>query len=111
MWGEFRRARAGSEAPPPRAIERGAEQKNFLFLLEEKIGGARKIKNCKESFSARQAPPPRRGGGGGGGGGVFCVTHHLLFSTPRRAPERGVLPRRKTFFTIFDFARATIFFF
>jgi len=40
-------------SPPPRAVERGAEQKNFLFLLEEKTG-ARKIKKCKENFSARQ---------------------------------------------------------
>ena len=31
-----------NEQPAARAIERGAEQKNFLFLLEEKIGGARK---------------------------------------------------------------------
>ena len=39
-----------SEAPPPHAVERGAEQKNFLFLLEEKIGGARKIKKVKKIF-------------------------------------------------------------
>ena len=32
------------ETPPPRAIERGAEQKNFLFLLEEKTGGAQNQK-------------------------------------------------------------------
>ena len=63
MWGEFRRARAGSEAPPPRAIERGAEQKNFLFLLEEKIGGARKIKNVKKAF-LRGRPTYSAAGGG-----------------------------------------------
>jgi len=36
-----------------------AEQKNFLFLLEEKIG-ARKIKNREENFSARHAAAKRR---------------------------------------------------
>jgi hypothetical protein len=44
--------------PKPRRpcpIEGKAEQKNTLFLLEEKVGGARKIKNCKEYFSARRA--------------------------------------------------------
>ncbi len=30
--------------PAVRAIERGAEQKNFLFLLEEKIGGTQNQK-------------------------------------------------------------------
>jgi len=38
-----------SEAPPPRAVERGVKQKNFLFLLKERIG-ARKIKNVEKIF-------------------------------------------------------------
>ena len=83
MWGEFRRARAGSEAPPPRAIERGAEQKNFLFLLEEKIGGARKIKNCKESFSARQAAV-LGGWRRGGAIGFFQDRTQLILEPPPR---------------------------
>jgi len=36
-----------------------AEQKNFLFLLEEKIGRGQ-IPKCKEGFSARQAAALRR---------------------------------------------------
>ena len=47
-----------SEAPLP-ARQRGAEQKNFLFLLEEKIARAKNQK-CKENFSARQAAALRR---------------------------------------------------
>ncbi|OGZ42914.1 MAG: hypothetical protein A2W41_02245 [Candidatus Ryanbacteria bacterium RIFCSPHIGHO2_01_45_13] len=42
-------------APPPRAVERGAEQKNFLFLLGRKNWWRAKNQKCKESFSARQA--------------------------------------------------------
>ena len=48
-----------SVAQPPRAIERGAEQKNFLFLLEEEIWRAQN-KKCRENFSARQAAALRR---------------------------------------------------
>lgn len=72
-WGEFRLAQ--TKAKPRRlARQRGAEQKFPLFLLparrslgaggEEKIGGARKIKKCKENFSARQCrfAARRRGG-------------------------------------------------
>ena len=52
-----------SEAPPPRALCAEAEQKNFLFLLEEKNGGARKVKNVKKVF-LRGRPPYSAAGGG-----------------------------------------------
>jgi hypothetical protein len=50
VWGEFRRARAGSEAPPPARSEQKPAKK-FFFLLEEKVG-AHKIKKCEENFFA-----------------------------------------------------------
>jgi hypothetical protein len=62
VWGEFRRARAKLSSPPP-ARQRGASQKNFLFLLEEKIGGAHKIKIVKKVF-LRGRPPYSAAGGG-----------------------------------------------
>jgi len=49
-----------SEAPPPRAVEREAEQKNFLFLFRRIFWRRAQIRNCKESFSARQAAALRR---------------------------------------------------
>lgn len=49
-----------NEDPPPRAL--GAEQKNFLFLLEEKIN-THKLKNKKKIF-LRGRPPSSVAGGG-----------------------------------------------
>jgi len=39
---------------------RSRAEKTFFSFLEEFFGGARKIKNRKESFSARQAAALRR---------------------------------------------------
>ena len=50
MWGEFRRARAGSEAPRRLFAQNRAEQKNCLFLLGEFFGGARKSEIIKAIF-------------------------------------------------------------
>jgi len=40
-----------SEAPPPCSPRGRAQQKSFLFILEEKIGRAQ-IKKCEENFFA-----------------------------------------------------------
>jgi hypothetical protein len=46
---------SASRSPAARAYSRGAEQKNLLFLLEEK-SVARKIRNAKKVF-LRGRPP------------------------------------------------------
>jgi len=45
----FRRARAGSEAPPP-ARSRAETSKNIFFSLIEKMGVARKSGKAKKTF-------------------------------------------------------------
>jgi len=49
-----------AENPPP-ARQRGAEQKNCFFLLEEKIGRAQ-IKNCEQNFSLSERASASGGG-------------------------------------------------
>ncbi len=49
-----------SERIPPPARQRGAEQKNFLFLFRRIFWWRAQNQNCKESFSARQAATLRR---------------------------------------------------
>ncbi|MGC8880996.1 MAG: hypothetical protein ACP5OX_01940 [Minisyncoccia bacterium] len=59
--------RKRSPAVLTQKVEGRAEQKNFLFLLEEKNGRAQN-KKCRENFSARQAVViggGRRGGANG----------------------------------------------
>src|SRR3989338_8083833 len=51
--------RAVRKARRPR-VSAEPSRKTFFSFLEEFFGGARKIKNCKESFSARQAAALRR---------------------------------------------------
>jgi len=46
--------RAKAKPRRPALWARKPKQKNFLFLLEEKIGRAQN-KKCRENFSARQA--------------------------------------------------------
>jgi len=58
-----------SEAPPPRALSAEAEAEKFSFPFRKKMGG-RKIKKCRENFSARQAAV-LGGGRRGGASGFF----------------------------------------
>jgi len=56
--------------PPPRAVERGAEQKNLLFLLEKNWWRAQ-IRNRKEYFAWQRALAS-------GGGAAISVQKFLL---------------------------------
>jgi hypothetical protein len=61
VWGEFRRARAGSEAPPPVRSEQSRAEKS-PFPFRRIFWWRAQIKICKGNFSARRAVL-RHGGG------------------------------------------------
>ena len=65
--------------------KRNTKQKNFLFLLKEKIA-REKIKKCRENFSV--LVPPKRSGGGRKRTSLFWILFKKCSNIVQKTPPR-----------------------